>query len=83
MKTQQSVFGWEHEPADEGPSEFSQSTGYSLLSGYHAPKALNARAARRSRGSGSGLGFKGIVAVFLVLLALSGWAVHEMAKWLR
>jgi hypothetical protein len=81
MKTQQPVFGWEHEPADERPSEFSQSTGYSLLSGYHAPKELNARAALRRRSSG--LGFKGIVAVFLVLLALSGWAMHEMAKWLR
>jgi hypothetical protein len=81
MEHKNSVFGWEHEPADERPSEFSQSTGYSVLSGYHIPRELNARAARRR--SGDGLGFKGIVAVCLGLLALSGWAMHELVKWLR
>ena len=29
------IFDWESEPHDERPSEFAQSTGYSVLSGYH------------------------------------------------
>ena len=81
MKHQHSVFGWEHEPKDERPSEFSQSTGYSVLSGYHVPSDLNARAARRR--SGNGIGFKAVVGVCLALLAVSGWAMHEVVKWLR
>jgi len=76
-----SVFGWEQEPANERPSEFSASTGYSLLSSYHVPADLNARAARRR--SGSGRGFKTIVIVFLVLLAVSGVALHEIVKLFR
>ena len=75
------VYGWDEEPADERPSEFVQSTGYSVLSGYHHPSDLNARAARRRRGSG--FGFKAVVAVFLVLLGLSGFAIHEAVKLLR
>jgi len=76
------VFGWEEEPADERPSEFRQSSmGYSVLSGYYASDELNARAARRR--SGSGLGFKAVVGVFLVLLAVSGVAIHEVIKLLR
>jgi hypothetical protein len=75
------VYGWEQEPADERPSEFRGSTGYSVLSGYHLPSELNARAARRRRGTG--MGFKLVVIVFLALLAVSGVAIHEMIKLLR
>jgi len=81
MSRNPSVFGWEHEPADERPSEFARSTGYSVLSGYHVPSDLHARAARRS--SGGRIGFKTIVAVFLVLLAVSGVAMHEVVKLLH
>ena len=35
MARQPHVYGWDEEPADERPSEFAPSTGYSLLSGYH------------------------------------------------
>ena len=75
------VFAWDEEPHDERPSEFVQSTGYSVLSGYHLPSDLNARAARRRKGSG--LGFKGIVGVCLVLLGVSGFAIFEAMKFLR
>ena len=81
MTKNNSVFGWEQEPKDERPSEFASSTGYSVLSGYHVPADLNARAARRS--GGSGVGFKTIVIVFLVLLAASGVALHEIVKLFR
>jgi hypothetical protein len=81
MKTNHSVFGWEHEPTDERPSEFSQSTGYSVLSGYHVPQDLNARTARRATGSGTG--FVTVAVVFVALLALSGWAMHEAVRFLR
>ncbi len=81
MQRQTTAFGWEHEPADERPSEFVQSTGYSVLSGYHLPSDLNARAARRS--GGSGVGFKTVVLAIVVFLGVSGFAIHEFAKLLR
>ncbi len=34
-QTTPSAFTWDHEPAEERPSEFMNSTSYSLLSGYH------------------------------------------------
>ena len=52
-----------------------------MLSGYHLPSELNARAARRR--SGSGWGFKSIVIAFIVLLSVSGVAMHELVKMLR
>jgi len=77
MKGNPHTFGWEEEPSDERPSEF-MSTGYSILSGYHVPRELNVRAARRRHGSG--VGFKGLAAVFVVLLGLSSLAIHEFGK---
>lgn len=42
------VFDWEVEPLDERPSAFSQSTGYSLLSGYHVEPVRESQRRRRS-----------------------------------
>jgi len=75
------TFSWDQEPADERPSEFKHSTGYSVLSGYHLPSDLNARAARRR--SGSGWGFKSIVIAFILMRSASGVAMHELMKMLR
>ncbi|WP_280152889.1 hypothetical protein [Piscinibacter sp. XHJ-5] len=75
------VFGWDAEPHDERPSEFAQSSGYTVLSGYHHPSDVNARAARRRQGSG--IGFKGIVIACALLLGTSGWAIYEAMKLLR
>jgi hypothetical protein len=44
------VFDWEVEPHDERPSAFSQTTGYSLLSGYHVEPVRQSRQRRRSLG---------------------------------
>lgn len=75
------VFAWDEEPQDERPSEFKQSTGYSVLSGYHLPSELNARAAQRRQGSG--LGFKGVLATCAVLLGVCSFAIYEAVKYLR
>lgn len=42
------VFDWEVEPHDERPSAFSQTTGYSLLSGYHVEPVRESRRRHRS-----------------------------------
>ena len=75
------VFAWEEEPHDERLSEFKTSTGYSVLSGYHVPSDLNARAARRRQGSG--FGFKGILAACAVLLVACSFAIYEAVKHLK
>ena len=80
-RKQPSVFGWENEPADERPSEFRETTGYSVLSGYHMPSDVNARAARRR--TGSRFGFGAIVFTFVLALALSGFAMLHWVKHLR
>lgn len=80
MRSNPHTFGWEEEPSDERPSEF-MSTGYSILSGYHVPRDLSARHARRRRGNG--FGFKSVAVVAVVLLGLSGVAIHEFGKLFR
>ena len=47
------VFDWESEPHDERPSEFAQSTGYQLHSGFYVAPVTSSR--RRRDGSGNGL----------------------------
>jgi len=74
------VYGWDEEPADERPSEFMNSTGYSVLSGYHVPQDMTQRAARRRQGHG--MGFKAVVVACVVLLGLSGVAIHAFVKLL-
>lgn len=47
------VFDWEAEPHDERPSEFAQSTGYQLHSGFCVAPVTSSR--RHRSGGGSGL----------------------------
>jgi hypothetical protein len=70
------VFDWDAEPADERPSEFARSTGYSGLSSYSALDTPAARRASRRGGSGSlwvavavviGLSVAGILALARLL----------------
>lgn len=42
------VYDWEVEPHDERPSEFAQSTGYRVHSGFYVAPVVTAR--RRSNG---------------------------------
>jgi hypothetical protein len=72
------VYGWDEEPADERPSEFMSSSGYSVLSGYHTPHDLSARMSRRRKGSG--LGFAGLLVALVVLLVLSAYAMNEFGR---
>ncbi len=53
------VFDWELEPLDERPSAFSQTTGYSLLSGYHVEPVRESH--RRASSVGPALIAAGLV----------------------
>ena len=66
------VFDWEVEPHDERPSAFSQTTGYSLLSGYHVEPVRESR--RQLRGAVPALVAAGMV-VALGAAAMVGF-VH-------
>ncbi|HEY0857825.1 MAG TPA: hypothetical protein VGE16_12245 [Albitalea sp.] len=73
------VYGWDEEPADERPSEFMPSSGYSALSGYHVPRDLSARLSRRRRGGG----WVGLVIATLLLIVSSGVVIQQFAKILQ
>jgi hypothetical protein len=74
-KTQ--VFDWETEPSDERPSEFVPSTGYSVLSGFHAPAPAR-ESSRRARHGGINIVLVVVgVIVGLGALALVGF-IHLM-----
>ncbi len=74
-KTQ--VFDWETEPADERPSEFVQSTGYSVLSGFHAAPPTRASTRQRSSGGINMLVVSAGVIIGIGALALVGF-IHYM-----
>jgi len=79
MKTKPAhIYSWDEEPVDERPSEFSSSTGYSVLSGYHPINDPARRSQPRSR-----IGFKTMLAFCLVLLALGAFALTKLAPLLR
>jgi hypothetical protein len=72
------IYGWDEEPVDERPSEFSSSTGYSVLSGYHPMNDPVRRPQPRSR-----IGFKTLVVFCAVVLALGAFALVKLAPMLR
>ena len=74
------IYGWAEEPVDERPSEFSSTTGHSVLSGYHS--ANDSLRARRSRPRGR-FGFKAMLVFCAVLLTLGGYALARLAPLLR
>jgi hypothetical protein len=65
------VYGWEHEPHDERPSEFAQSTGYRLHSGFYVAPVTQ----RRSGGSA--------LVVWLAASAVVGVAVAAMFAFVK
>jgi hypothetical protein len=81
MRANTHSYGWDEEPADERPSEFMESTGYSLLTGCHVPSGLSARHARRRGGQGPGI--KTIVFACIAIIGASGLAIHEIGKLLH
>jgi hypothetical protein len=79
MKIKQSqIYGWDEEPVDERPSEFSSSSGHSLLSGYHT--IGDPKRARRSSGR---LGFKSLIFFCAVILTIGTWTLVKLAPLLR
>jgi len=72
------IYSWEEEPVDERPSEFSSTTGHSLLSGYHTTSET-ARGARRP----SRFGFKSMLVFCIALLAAGALALMKLAPLLR
>ncbi|MEW6707921.1 MAG: hypothetical protein AB1430_24000 [Pseudomonadota bacterium] len=71
----ETVYDWESEPADERPTEFGASTGFSTYSGYFHTTADSSlerrrRAARRYRRKGSGGLVLGVVVVMAVVTGL-------------
>ena len=72
------IYSWDDEPVDERPSEFSSTTGYSVLSGYHPMNDP-----MRHRRSRSRFGFIAMLAFCVVVLALGGVALVKLAPLLR
>lgn len=68
------VYDWEVEPHDERPSEFAQSTGYRVHSGFYVAPVVSARR------SGNGL-MVWLMASGVVALAVAGLLV--LVKMLR
>ncbi len=73
------LFDWENEPVSERPSKFMHSTGYSVLSGYHA---LNAPIPHR-RAAQSRYGFKTWVVFAVVMLIVCAYAMMQLAPVFR
>ncbi len=73
------LFGWDAEPSQERPSEFTHSTGYSALSGYHVLPDSHSVAARRH--NAKGLGFLLVVSGLIVGLGAVG--LYWLAQFLR
>ena len=72
------IYGWDEEPVDERPSEFSSSTGCSVLSGYHPMNDPSLRRQSRSR-----IGFKTLLVFCVVVLALGVFALVKLSPLLR
>ena len=70
------VYGWDEEPADERPSEFAPTTGYSALSGFHHSSDLSRRVAQRRGRSG----FARLLIVCTAILGVVGFVIYQYAK---
>ncbi len=71
-------YAWDEQHVDDRPSEFSSSTGFSVLSGYH-PKNDPFRRSQSRRGRG----FKSLLLFCAVVLALGVFALVELSPLLR
>ena len=78
MIKQSQIYDWDAEPVDERPSEFTASTGYSVLSGYHPMNDP-----LRARQQPSGVGFKTVLLFCVFVLVLGAFALVKLAPVLR
>lgn len=73
------VFGYEHEPVDERPSEFASSSWYQPISGFQpAPVLPRGRARPEPR-----FGAKSMLAAVLLIVGLGAWALHAFVQMTR
>jgi hypothetical protein len=77
------VFGWEHEPKDERPSEFVPSTGYSSLSGYYTMPDSSPLELRRYRPRRKASAFNGVLIAALAAIGLGTAGLIGLLHWLR
>lgn len=75
------VFDWDHEPADERPTDFGRSTGYSSLSGFGSLQQVSGYAHRRHHTSNAGMAK--LMGVTCLVLGLSVSALYTMVLYLR
>lgn len=75
------VFGWDSEPADERPTDFGGSTGFSALSGYYV--APEAHAARRRQQQMHRSGLAKLAAAGLIIIGLASVALLQLAHVLK
>jgi hypothetical protein len=75
------VFSWESEPADERPTDFGGSTGFSALSGYYV--APEAHVARRRQQQRHRAGLAKLAVVSLAIMGVATVALMQMAHLLK
>ena len=74
------VFDWANEPADERPTDFGRSTGYSTLSGY-LPDTPSAARRRQRREYQSGVAK--LLVISGLILGVSIFVMYEMVRYLK
>jgi hypothetical protein len=74
------IFDWDSEPADERPTDFGRSTGFSTLNGYLVEPP--SRAARRRRRDYRN-GMIKLLVVSTLILGISIAAMYQMARFLK
>jgi hypothetical protein len=79
----ETVFGWEHEPADERPSEFAPTTRYDTL--WTTPLRAPAPALEipRPRPAQKRGGFNNVWLALVLAVALAGSAIFGVVRWLH
>ena len=74
------IFDWSAEPADERPTDFGRSTGFSTLNGYLVEPPSRARQRRRRDYR---FGIAKLVGASALILGLSIVAMYEMVRHLK
>lgn len=75
------IFDWDNEPADERPTEFGRSTGYSSLSGFGSLQQVSGSAHRRRQPQSASMAK--LMVVTCLVLGLSVSALYTMVLYIR
>ncbi|MGY4830399.1 hypothetical protein ACVNIS_17645 [Sphaerotilaceae bacterium SBD11-9] len=74
------IYDWSVEPADERPTDFGRSTGFSTLNGYLVEPPSSARLRRRQQHR---IGVAKLVGASAVIFGVAIVAMFEMARFLK